>query len=476
MRLQGKLFDPVWSCSRSPFLSCGVGYARLDCILSNKLELGYMTERTTGYIHLSVLFLVALTMRLGYLWLAVRHLTLEGFWRYAQDTGLYLLVAQHLQSSQPLGEYGLLRIGPGYALILAAIQSVFGQNPYYPILFSVLMGCLAPVLVYLLAWYLTENRSVAFISGFFAAVSLTSVALSCHILTDQPFFTFHAAALVCFVLGFRTGKVKWFVIAGIIAGYAAYIRPVGQMWPYLFFLIPLLLPRQEMFSSRTDMLKRAGVTAAVMLIMVLGWSARNYIVHDQFTFGTNGALTVRSCLVAQVTADRTRETNIVGYRDIWEEEDGDRDLERFEGAAARAKVRVIEALEEYPGPMFRAYFRNIEDNIKAANYYAQRQVPELAGFMGWLNAAVRNWLAWLIVVVTVVGVGFLWKDRNYLAAGLLGLTYFYFTMILGASFWQGSRLHYPAEMAWAILATYAGYRLWGIVGRLVHRRVKSAQT
>ncbi len=434
-----------------------------------------MTERTTGYIHLSVLFLVALTMRLGYLWLAVRHLTLDGFWRYAPDTNLYLYVAQHIQSHHFLGDYGLLRIGPGYALILAAIQSVFGNDPLYPILFSVLMGCLAPIFVYLLAWHLTQNRTVAFISGFFSALSLTSVALSCHILTDQPFFTFHAAALVCFVLGFRTGKVKWFAIAGLVAGYAAYIRPVGQLWPYLFFLIPLVLPRQEVFSSRTDMLRRVGVTGAVMLVMVLGWSARNYVVHDLFTFGTNGVLTVRSCLVAQVTADRTRETNIVGYRDLWEEEDGDRDLERFEGAAARAKVRVIEALKEYPGPMFRAYFRNLEDNIKASNHYAQGQVPELAGFMGLLNTAVKRWLGWLIAVMTLAGIGFLWRDKYHLAAALLGVAYAYFTLILGASFWQGSRLHYPAEMAWAILATYAGYRLYGILDRRVHRRVKSMQ-
>jgi hypothetical protein len=372
-----------------------------------------------------------------------------------------------------MGDYGLLRIGPGYALILAGIQALFGQTHVFPILFSVVMGALAPVFVYLLGYYLTSLRTVALAAGLVSAVSLTSVALSCHILTDQPFFTFQAAALVCFVLGFRTGKVRWFAAAGAVAGYAAYIRPVGQMWPYLFFLIPLLLPRQTMFNSRWDMLKRSWVTAAVMLVMVLGWSARNYVAHDQFTFGTNGILTVRSCLVAQVTAEHTEGMDVVKYRQIWEEEDGDRDLERFEGAAAKARERVIRAFEKYPGAMFSAYFRNVEANIKAANYYAQRQVPELQGFMAWLNTALRKWLWTVLVGLTLAGVVLLWIDKKHLAAVLLGITYLYFTLILGASFWQGSRLHYPAEMAWGILVSYTVYRLCVIVSRLIRGRTVS---
>ena len=415
-------------------------------------------------------------MRLGYLWLAVRHLTFDRFWQYANDTHLYLLVAQHIQSFHPMGDYGLLRIGPGYGLILAGVQSIFGQNPIFPILFSITMGALAPVFVYLLGFYLTKNRIVALAAGLFSAVSLTSVALSCHILTDQPFFTFHLAALVCYVLGYRTGRIRWFVIAGLVAGYAAYIRPVGQMWPYLFFLIPLILPRQEKFNSRWDMLKKAWITAAVMLVMVMGWSARNYIVHDQFTFGTNGILTVRSCLVAQVTAEHTEGMDVVKYRDIWEEEDGDRNLERYEGAASRAKARVMQAIEKYPGAIFRAYFRNVEDNVKAANYYAQRQIPELEGFMSWLNSALRKWLWLVIIIATLAGAGFLWRDKNYLATVLLGVTYLYFTLILGASFWQGSRLHYPAEMAWSILAAYAVYRMWGILKPLILRATSRTES
>ncbi len=432
-----------------------------------------MTKRSTTSIHLTVLFLVALSLRLGYLLLAVRHLTMERFWHYANDTNLYMMVAEHLQSSQLMGDYGLLRIGPGYALILATIQTVFGQDPVFPILFSLLMGCLAPVFVYLLAWYVTQNRAVAFISGFFSAVSLTSVALSCHILTDQPFFTFHVAALTCFALGFRTAKVRWFVAAGLVAGFAAYIRPVGQLWPWLFFLIPLILPLQDRFSSRKEMLKRALLTAVVMLVMVWGWSARNYVLYDQFTFGNNGMLTVRSCLIAQVTAEHTDGMDVVKYREIWEEEDGDRDPERFAGAAGRAKVRVLEAFREYPGPMVRAYFRNVETNFKAANYYALRQVPQLSDFMLWLNTAVHKWLGYLVLIASLAGLVLMWRIKLHLAAVTLGVTYFYFTLILGASFWQGSRLHYPAEMAWAILVTYAGYRLYLFGVGLVRARIKN---
>jgi len=37
---------------------------------------------------------------------------------------------------------------------------------------------------------------------------------------------------------------------------------------------------------------------------------------------------------------------------------------------------------------------------------------------------------------------------------VLGSTYGFFTWTTGFSFWQGSRLHFPAEMAWSILLSY----------------------
>ncbi|MEE8577705.1 MAG: hypothetical protein V3T31_10655, partial [candidate division Zixibacteria bacterium] len=62
-------------------------------------------------------------------------------------------------------------------------------------------------------------------------------------------------------------------------------------------------------------------------------------------------------------------------------------------------------------------------------------------------------------------------QRRFSAFVILGATFVSFTLLLGLSFWQGSRLHYPAEMAWAVLLPYLGVWLFaygcGLTGRIL---------
>ena len=78
--------------------------------------------------------------------------------------------------------------------------------------------------------------------------------------------------------------------------------------------------------------------------------------------------------------------------------------------------------------------------------------------MRWFSVpvyrAMEKWLGYLIVGTSLVGLGLLIFRRQYFAALLLGSAYTYFTFIAGFSFSQGSRLHYPAEMAWSPLVAY----------------------
>ena len=92
-----------------------------------------------------------MALRLIYLKLASDFLGFERLALFAQDTNLYLMLADHILSWQQAGAYGLLRMGPGYGLMLAAIQLIFGPDLIWPILVNIVFGGLAPVAVYLLA-------------------------------------------------------------------------------------------------------------------------------------------------------------------------------------------------------------------------------------------------------------------------------------------------------------------------------------
>ena len=412
------------------------------------------SDRRALLIQLTALFIFALLLRILYLKLAIDHLGFERFSLYAPDSRLYLLIGEHILSFHEQGSYGLYRVGPGYGLILAGIKLLFGSHLIGPILFNIVMGSLAPVFVYLLATQLFGSKSIALLSGAISTVSLTAVAAGCHILTDQPFFTFHIAALVCFVQGYNSGRRRWFLAAGLIAGFAAYIRPIGLVWPYIFIFLALVIPVSKSFSSRFDLVCKAGITGAVLLLIIWSWSARNYFMHGNFIYCTNGMLTVRSCLIAQVAQNTWNEgKNVIDYRTQWESEDGDRTAQ-FAGAYGKAEERVWHELKKNPQAVLHFYWSNLIENMSAPNYYVLGQIPQLKSFMSGLNIIMAKWLGVLLIILTLLGLALMRFLGHRLAFWVLGSTYFAFSAFLGASFWQGSRLHYPAEMAWSIVLAF----------------------
>ncbi len=431
-----------------------------------------MTHRKLLFLHLWHLWVIAAILRLGYFLLALQHLGMEKLWNTNPDTRKYEAIAEWLLSDNPRGLEPLFRYGPGYGFILAGLQTILGASPLYAYLLNILIGSLAPVCVYLIAYYLTRSKAVALIAGAISALSTTSIALSCNILSDQSFFVVHALSILCFILGFRSGKKSWFIVTGLTAGFAAYLRGIGQFWPILLFLVPVVLPlcyepvREElprfMFSSRLAMIKRAGLAAAAMLVLVLAWSARNYIVHDAFVFGNNGVSTARQYLLARAVAEHTNGVDIREIHRRWEEED----LEFFGGRTPtlaelyqRDRDQLWRVSLAHPGWVSSTFLKTVWENVSAGNELAAQQVPVFKGLWGKLNSWNGKWLAPLIVLAVIAGLVFFYVDRFHLAWLLLGATYAYFTVITGFSFWQGSRFHYPAQMAWAILVAYAAFRV-----------------
>jgi len=385
--------------------------------------------------------------------LALEHLGMEAFWNWAPDTNTYWAVTDELLGDNARGEWALFRVGPGYGLILAGLRLLFGAGPLVPILFSVLMGILAPVAVYLLAERLIGRPAVSFTAGLLAAISPTSISLSTHILTDQTYFTLQCFALVMFVCGLQRRTLKWFLGAGLTAGVALLVRPSGQLWPYLFLLLPLVLPLPIGFRSRRAFWLKAAVTGAVALVMAVSWMVRNYAVEGVFTFGSNGVVTARDCLWAQVESRRTGR-HIYDLRAEWIKEDGDQRPPYGEGYR-RAGERVLAGFKQQPFDAISCYFKNLGDNVTAPNVYMERQLPILVESLTDYNRAFRRWISYFVFALTLAGLIVLRRQRNMTAFVILATTYFYFTVLLGFSFWQGSRLHYPAEMAGNILVAYA---------------------
>jgi 4-amino-4-deoxy-L-arabinose transferase-like glycosyltransferase len=401
----------------------------------------------------------ALVVRLLYLVLAISNMGLDAFASFAPDTSFYNYVAEHLIRGHGRGPSIILMIGPGYGGLIAITETVFGSSPLAAILLNVALGTLSPLLVYGLAQRLIRIRKVSMAAGLINALSLTAIVCSTHILSDQPLFTFYAAALYCFVVGYQQNSIRWYIAAGLLAGMSAYIRGSGQIALILFLLLPFVLPVSAHLRGRRQFLIRSIASFAVAAMLVYGWAFRNYVQEDQFVFSTIGMLTMRHCLVAQCMAENDEDQMQV-YRAQWGIEDGESDLERYREAYPKAKERVMKAWQEMPGKMLYYFLYNVRRNIAAPNSFVGLEIPSLDSPVKRLNTAVRNYLGYGLALISMSAVIILIRRRNGLAAWILGFHFVVFTLFCGSSFWQGSRLHYTAEMAWAILVPYMFYSLY----------------
>ena len=158
------------------------------------------------------LFVLALVVRLTYLTLALAQTSLDEIIKCSVDTGVYFEIAEHFLSGNLKDADYLIQVGPGYGFILACVQKFIGVNLIWPIYLNIILGSIAVVLIYIIAYKLMRSTTAAVIAGVVCAFSPTSISLSCNILSDQPYFTFQVAAILLFVIGYLTGKRRYFCI------------------------------------------------------------------------------------------------------------------------------------------------------------------------------------------------------------------------------------------------------------------------
>jgi predicted lysophospholipase L1 biosynthesis ABC-type transport system permease subunit len=108
---------------------------------------------------------------------------------------------------------------------------------------------------------------------------------------------------------------------------------------------------------------------------------------------------------------------------------------------------------------------NMEANIEATDNFTYSQLPTLRKVMELVNRQMEVWGGATLAILSLIALALLTIRRNHLAWMLLGVTYVYFTVIVGFSIWQGSRLHYSAEMAWSILLAYLIVQMYNSIFR-----------
>lgn len=186
---------------------------------------------------------------------------------------------------------------PGYPLFLDA----FGGTVRWALAAQAILGGIVCLLV--AAWVASRwNMTAAIVAELIIAFDLPSVVMSSEVMSEALFQLALVAALIPPLLACSRPRAAApiAVLAGIAAGFAALIRPIGVVLPILLplpFLAARGLPRSHRLIAAT-------LAFAIPAMIVGGWSARNYYVARYPGFSTVGAINMYYYRAADIVARR----------------------------------------------------------------------------------------------------------------------------------------------------------------------------
>lgn len=398
------------------------------------------------------LFAASLSLRAVFLVFVSSNLTSKSIWNLFPDTGVYLIISTYFKSSLPYVEYDLLLSGPGYGFIIYTLSGVVGMNGWAHIIVQILISAATSVLIRQLALHLGLRSKVATFAGYVHAFSLTAIYLSCSLLTETWFVFLSTLALLAFISALKSNRTAHYLAFAFLCFSAAMVRSIAQFYPLVLVAI-VLVP--AVWNRRFDMraLWRPLGFSCLALTLVFLWSARNYATHGVFTVSETGIRAARMYWIASGISESGADGDILQARETW-----DKEFEtRYPGAEATSKARhdfdmsvVRDSLFKYPGRMLRVYASAAWENVTAPSFFHKILAPQLSPLWNtYSRLATRNTGA-VIVLLTMMGFGIMAMTGSRQAALFLCAFYVFFAATSGVTFWQASRVFFPAEPFWTI--------------------------
>jgi 4-amino-4-deoxy-L-arabinose transferase-like glycosyltransferase len=347
--------------------------------------------------------------------------------------------------TNPFTHFPTAQWPPGYSFFLAGIYYLFGPTLVGARLANVVLGAATVALVYLLALRLFSKRTavaaglvMAFFPGQIFFVSLV---------WSEVVFTFgFVLALLCIVMVLQAPDSQrrwWLLAAGLLSGAGALVRGQGLFLPIIAFIAWGALGREWMRS-----LKWTAATVAVMALVLLPWSVRNYVVLDS-------PVLVSSSFGGNFYVGHNKDGR-QGVKHIMAEYGPLTKDPEAEVAVGNAGLRegldflVTHPLDEVrmTGEKIRKLYRDDYIALYLIEGYGTRQI---------MGESARNVLrhaanSFYFVVLAASGLALLgpWRERK---AGLLFALVAIGVWTVGSmAFFANARFHFPIMPAFALLA------------------------
>jgi 4-amino-4-deoxy-L-arabinose transferase-like glycosyltransferase len=166
---------------------------------------------------------------------------------------------------------------PGYPFFVAIIYSLVGAVPYAVIFAQIFLNLLSVLIVYKIGKQLFSKR-VGFIAAVLFSLDLHHTIFIYYILTETIYTTIFLCALWAYISGLQRNKKQFYIVAGILYGISALIRPISEFYIFCAAVFTVLWYWKQW--------KHAIVLSTCMLgsyfVCVAPWCMRNYTTYGTF--------------------------------------------------------------------------------------------------------------------------------------------------------------------------------------------------
>lgn len=188
---------------------------------------------------------------------------------------------------------------PGYPLYLSCFYQLCGitsaklrDNRAAHIIalwLQIILSSLLPLLIFFLILSLTNNLSIAWISGWTFAFHLGYVLASTYLLTESLALLFFVPFLLFFYKSFTAygeqpgKKPRWIlytILAALMLGLTTWIRPLGEFFSVVASIIIFLMAN----TSFTQKIKQISLFLLIFFATISGWYVRNYGITGKLFF------------------------------------------------------------------------------------------------------------------------------------------------------------------------------------------------
>lgn len=174
---------------------------------------------------------------------------------------------------------------PLLPFLLAGIYVIFGHSyPAAKIMLSIL-GAFTCIVIYFIGKH-TFDRKVGFLSALISCIYPFFIYYTGYLLSETPFVMLVCMFTLSLIIANEKGTYRYFIMAGILLGFACLCRPTMLIIPPFILLWLVIISRNGILDS----LKRFVVIILIMISTIAPWTIRNYKIHHHFVPVTTIAL------------------------------------------------------------------------------------------------------------------------------------------------------------------------------------------